>query len=756
MKCDETKPSCQQCVRRRITCGGYKKNIRWKAFGKSRDASEQPDQIRPLDKGAAAENQLQNAMPLSSSCLSEMFSDENGNCFASFPIEGLCTGSEFQRRPEPSTVNALLTPPSFDLFPTTEAEREAGESAVASFSAGCMFDLDGFGIFDVLRSDFTAPVNLSRNQTPKIVDFDLSSPDTDINAAFCSQNTSQHFDLLAQSNDINLTNNEGLDLQAFDGSVANEPGSLPLDGAVQDEASVETSRQTPSHVSSIEREHWSFEPSSPHSSLLDDLELYSLWRQPRLQSGSPEMITQFFERQTCRILSVKDDPTENPWRTLIWPLAKDCPALYHAISAMTCFHMGKIQPQLRIQGIGHVQCSMEAMATDNGKIRLDAALATTLALGFAANWDHQKPSTGIEHIKTAKAIIKRAIFAHRASRLSTGELTRLSFLSNTWMYMDVIARLTSVDDGGFTDFEFMTACSLLGSTPQELQIDPLMGCAATLFPILGQVADLVRRVRKRSSTAGNSPTIISQAAELKRAIECWIPPVGWASEDPTVNNPDLVQTAEAYRWATLLLLRQAVPELPSSISPCELAQKTMVFLATVPLTSRTIVVQTFPLMVAGCEVMEEEDRAWVRERWKRMSRRMITGIVDRCVEVTEEVWRRKDEYEASNGLCPTPRTGSLQNSGGDSFAMDADLSRLCDPLSPLQDCFGLPNFPGGDANSGRRRNSKAQVTANLSQPFTFGEGVDIMARPSRIKYTVKGKYHWIGVMRDQNLEVMLG
>jgi hypothetical protein len=32
LKCDETKPTCQQCTRRSVTCGGYKKDFKWRPF----------------------------------------------------------------------------------------------------------------------------------------------------------------------------------------------------------------------------------------------------------------------------------------------------------------------------------------------------------------------------------------------------------------------------------------------------------------------------------------------------------------------------------------------------------------------------------------------------------------------------------------------------------------------------------------------------------------------------------------------------
>jgi hypothetical protein len=85
-----------------------------------------------------------------------------------------------------------------------------------------------------------------------------------------------------------------------------------------------------------------------------------IYRQPEVLAGSPEMLMLRFDKQTCGILSVKDGPTENPWRTLVWPLARDSPALYHAIASMTAFHTSKEKPALRVDGMEHMRRSIRS------------------------------------------------------------------------------------------------------------------------------------------------------------------------------------------------------------------------------------------------------------------------------------------------------------------------------------------------------------------------------------------------------------
>ncbi|KAF3941669.1 hypothetical protein ABW19_dt0206896 [Dactylella cylindrospora] len=46
LKCDETKPTCLQCEKRGVPCGGYKKDFKWRAFEES-DLSGKGSKSRP-------------------------------------------------------------------------------------------------------------------------------------------------------------------------------------------------------------------------------------------------------------------------------------------------------------------------------------------------------------------------------------------------------------------------------------------------------------------------------------------------------------------------------------------------------------------------------------------------------------------------------------------------------------------------------------------------------------------------------------
>ncbi|KAG9496434.1 hypothetical protein J7337_013022 [Fusarium musae] len=192
----------------------------------------------------------------------------------------------------------------------------------------------------------------------------------------------------------------------------------------------------------------------------------------------------------------------------------------------------------------------------------------------------------------------------------------------------------------------MSDCSLFSSESLGSTVDPLMGCAGPLFPLLGGVADLVNRVQRKQEKL-NSPAIVSAAVRLKTSIERW-EPCTELDEEPretqlSSSAIDLIQTANAYKWATLLLLHQAVPELPTQASLQDMARKVLNLIATVPEDSHAAIFPVMPLMIAGCEATEIEDRNWVSDRWGVLGSRLTSGLVNRCLEITAEAWKRHDK-----------------------------------------------------------------------------------------------------------------
>lgn len=214
-------------------------------------------------------------------------------------------------------------------------------------------------------------------------------------------------------------------------------------------------------------------------------------------------------------------------------------------------------------------------------------------------------------------------------------------------------------------FDFFDSLESFGFYADE--VDPLLGCAQSLFLIIGRVASLISRARKLQLKNGlrNGLTVITQATQLKQELVEWHPVISDAMIDrSSVNKGEAtgvkatwdiascIATAEAYRFASILYLHQAVPEIPC-LSSHELAEKVFILLASIPTTSHTYTVHIFPLLVASCEALPGEEREWCLARWALLSEKLWIGNVERALEVVKEVWKRKDGDVNGEGEPPS-------------------------------------------------------------------------------------------------------
>ena len=471
----------------------------------------------------------------------------------------------------------------------------------------------------------------------------------------------------------------------------------------------------------------------------------AIYGQPKLHPDSEEMLTLRFDTQTCGILSIKDGPTENPWRMKLWPMAKESPALRHAINALTAFHASKESPSLRIKGMQDFGQSLKLLSAGIQDTRVDVSLATTLVLAFAESWD-QLISTGITHLRGAKRLVSEALMNYRQGSLHPEVEARLSFLCRTWVYMDVIARLTSLDGDECEDFDTVLS-PLCGPSAPHQGIDPLMGCASTLFPLIGRVANLIRKVR---TSGENSLTIVSLASELRDSIERWEAPVMFeAPEDQSTEIKHSQRTAEAYRWATLLYLHQAVPEIYSgSVTEviAAMAKEVLNNLANVPPSSRAVIIHIFPLLAASCEVIGEEDRQWVADRWEAMMARMNIQNLDKCWIVVKEVWERRDNREQE-------RRRQRHRAAADHLLTGYMPTRCMKWKTETSGDDGIHDAISIDGTT-RRATQTTRSSTSTKPRIGMLRKESSGAAPGGLDYelTVRGDLHWAGVMKDWKWE----
>ncbi|KAF4551715.1 Fungal specific transcription factor domain-containing protein 26 [Elsinoe fawcettii] len=723
LKCDEKKPTCDNCKRRNVPCPGYKTNFQFRDLTVSlhqhggSKLGAQPKKQKPLQQDAPqgqtsptsdGQAQVLPTAPTSDHSASPRDAQDSASGKPASTFSTPTNGTQGSSRHQ----SASLSPPrSHSVTQTLLSPVVASglASPPGSASEGLLPD-------DALQSlpeDVTVPAMVDLSNNPGSPSMWNSMPGPD-----------EMLDTSMDPNDFDeeITRNTDFSMQ-----IPSDPFDLD---------------------NSIGNSSLALSPRSAVA-LAHNIQMAFLPQEPSFATDSVETITLHFDRLTCGILSVKDGPTENPWRTLLWPMAQDSLALFHSVCALAAFHGARHEPRLRNVGREHNDRAIANLheGLRDESIDREARLAASLALGFADGWNHHTTS-GNMHIKGARMMIRQALEEHKNSPLRGLRLARLKFLCNAWVYMDVIARLTSTDQDETDDYEqIYTAFGNPHIQQQgfgidfgmgvDAQLDPLMGCASTLFPLIGRTANLARRVRRSNS---NSPAIITQALELKEQLEAWDPPDFIEEpEDPTSTVPHALQTARAYQWATLLYLHQTVPEIPSATSS-QMAKKVLQLLATVPAQSRFLIVHIFPLMAAGCEAVTEEDRQWVRDRWQAMGRRLQIGSIDKCMEITEEVWARRDLHSAA------PR-------------------RLVPTTNPHEINLPRHNRPGRNDSMDPRTGGLGLSAFQPNMDVDMNEGLFpmMMSRPSwpqvrewsdemNSQYNVSGRLHWLGVMNDHGWE----
>lgn len=803
LKCDEKKPACDQCKKRNVTCEGYNKDFKWRPFEET-VFNPKPVTKKKLSPPTSYAT-LHGTRPL----------DLAGSCHhdTTFHID-----HEPPHAPRSRSPRLYHAPPS---PPFPQDSRRTGTRLSSSTSP----QEPGTTLFP----GTTPPINLSPDDNfipgfdpgglspdfsfdPSLDTYPLLPTTTHPDTRSYSSGSPQLIDLLLPGTDMN---------QPPDPSELRPPMSpLPYQPQTFDDAMREFQMDedfdeeiTRSDLSSglpgpldidlgrgadPSNSRWHFRASSPTlsdaSTTSSRTSNVTLLAQPKLDVSSPEMLMLRFDKDTCGILSVKDGPTENPWRTLIWPLASESPALYHAISSMTAFHGAHEVPYLHVPGMAHMTKSIKKLAFEIENMRLDSALATSLALAFSEGWDSHV-STGVQHLRGAKIMVNNAVVKHQRDmqqgRMNNQDAARLKFLCNTFVYMDVIARLTSLEESADLNFE-QVLNTVNTPTGDQVEVDPLMGCATTLFPLIGRAANLIQRVRK---TETNSLNIVSQAMELKEQLQRWKSLNVMSFERPEDPNSEVqhsIQTAEAYRYATLLYLHQAVPEIPSDPAQ-KLAKKVLVTLASVPLSSRTTIIQIFPLFAASCEVAGGEDRLWVTRRWEAMMSRLKIGNVSACWRVVQEVWKRRDAHESKMAERRLKRSGSRRVPGDHFKPLELHIPPNLKRKAPGGDApvgFGDVFFgaPGRHRDDLHVSDDELDVTtgSTLKRRMTFDSmnfGADVaplsrhtgigvpMSMPSpgfgrrdnmdilndqlETEYTVRGGLHWLGVMAEWGWEGML-
>lgn len=858
LKCDETHPSCLRCTEKNIVCGGYATNFKWRSFNdepfEPKGSNAKPTTLNNTSKKRKAETKESNQEQVIQKHLE----------LASLSVTGK-SSKEIERdyqmisRGVNPTPDALIGSAKKLKRSQSQSTPQDSHLSISPPMARSLSVSSPLGL-SLVRQDYSDIRNSSKPTPPSEVIEELQKPDqkTNNNNSFTDLNLTPH--LTALLNYAFTGSNEEAYYFGNDNKIS-DLVDVPLSPLALSNPAAQEKDNSKNHTSMVQSPGFrnidlahKFDPfinvQSP-AGATPSLEFSS--SQHDLLNSEQQQILFLYSQYTSSMMSIKNGPYENPWKSVIAPMAKNYPCLFDSIACMTLFHLAgnpgleENKEHLLSRGGGYMKRCILELASGLSKMNddlncekslpADIALATCLNLAVSESFDTHT-SSGIAHLKGAKSMIQKILSLFRefyrtiskirrdsnASSQSPEDTLRkareackvfkkklvlvddsdwdkmiedvlsntcqdenllvpkiLQFLFNIWIYFEVLAQMTTCsnhDDKGidlvdtitnilqetqkkrtkdekkknvlkmkerspslYSDSSDLTLGEnaetnfLLGNDNlfenfdsfNHEYIDPLLGCAQSLFSIMGDVANLISKIKKSKKKDGksfrNSLTTITRAAQLRQRIVNWKPSISASMIDqsPLELNadsgwdiPSCIASAEAYRYATLIYLHQAVPEIPLLASHV-LAEKIFILLASIPTTSNCSAIHIFPLLVASCEAESGEEREWCEARWAVLAGKLWLGNIDRALEVVKEVWIRKDEYNNKR-------------------SRDEELIK-----------FGISNT---DSNS--------DIAVQLSGLMAAVNNESQAAVVDDLKGTIHSRMHWSTVMREWNWEILLG
>lgn len=375
----------------------------------------------------------------------------------------------------------------------------------------------------------------------------------------------------------------------------------------------------------------------------------------------------------CNVLShliVFKEDTGNPFRQLVLPLSHASSPVMNAIFALSSAH-------LEYRGIENEEKSLDfhnralqglaQLIEQNEQAHREEILGAIMLLVYYEVLVQRGCSNIVNgHLKGAMTVIKSGPLVSTPTGL---------FLERAFRFYDVIAALSLGTSPNSTTqpttapfpsppvSEFPTANSPLSA------VDTLLGFSTDLWPIIHRLSHLLSfKVSLEAAIAAgetSKATVLrtelestSQAIEI--ALKEWKPHL----TPPPENEDDksdvlaeetriqsILNNAEAYRHSAFVYLYRTIRSLPRSHSSVQkhahaslLACSNVVKLAE-QCQNGPMSALLWPLFVAACEAITEDDRALALEAFGGTERRQGMNNIMRAWEVVQEVWRRADLNE---------------------------------------------------------------------------------------------------------------
>ncbi|KAL7266455.1 hypothetical protein RUND412_010997 [Rhizina undulata] len=343
-------------------------------------------------------------------------------------------------------------------------------------------------------------------------------------------------------------------------------------------------------------------------------------------------LLQHYALVVSRALSVVPDEI-NPFQSLFIPMTLEQPAMRNALLALSASHLRRFHPHYEVVMVNYQQMALSQMlgllevGTEEA---LMEGLGTALCLCLHQICEGNSKDWSL-HLKAATDIIN-----------SLGGPTNfppsVQFLLEATAYFDSIATLTFSTPANLSH-EFYVP------TTSSLTAHALFGTAHGIFPLIAEISNL----------AALKPQFLASvefkniATSLLQRLITWTPP-------PCRNTPSdpslcmkTTAAAQALQSAALLRLQEIMygPPLPDPHVGL-LVDGILELVQSIPAGDLVESILVFPMVMAGVNAQNEEQRLKVRTRLEVMetsigfgnvvdARRFVEGAWD-CIDRTREEW----------------------------------------------------------------------------------------------------------------------
>ncbi|CAN6623358.1 hypothetical protein TRVA0_009S01706 [Trichomonascus vanleenenianus] len=372
-----------------------------------------------------------------------------------------------------------------------------------------------------------------------------------------------------------------------------------------------------------------------------------------LQNPYYQELFHYFTNYLARLLA--PIPGENPFRTVLPGMALETPHLMKLLLAFSASHKAKVTNSSEpVEMIADLLASslkgLSQSLEDQTKAIVDSTLASVLL--FTSYEVLHSPSSTSQwraHLLGARQIVNERGLSRRLMDESFKTAGgRPFFLARIFAYIDTISSLCASSIASrqieWSDAEHESSSS--ESALWNNTIDNFLALDLKMIPVFNKVVDLIQQTSQArfvdnhvmEEALGYESKLLAAAPVTSDEFERWI---------TYCSMPTAEALNAAYCYAVLIQLYRRVMKYPMEDPKVQEAANVIAVLleTNVPIGSETEASISFPIFIAGCEIIDPSKRELFRQRMKGMSR-FGMGHLCFAYEVMEKSWAtNKPWYE---------------------------------------------------------------------------------------------------------------